>query len=130
MTAHRRIQLSRKRAALADMDGLMIRDTKCYPHAVELTRWSEEGLIEMDLDQGVYRLTAAGEARLKVCCATCGSWHRRDDLPDAAGGPVGECHHDEHVGEGMHRLRPPLYHYYRCCECHWPKPATAREGGL
>jgi hypothetical protein len=111
----------RVRTDLAGMEGLLIGDSLAYPHPVELTRWREAGLIAMDLDRGVCRLTQAGKARLKACCATCGSWRRRDDLPNAAGGPVGECHHEERIDDSMRRLRAPLSHYYESCEVHWPR---------
>jgi hypothetical protein len=106
----------RKRASLSEMQGLLIKDITVLPHPVELSRWRDDGLIEMDLDRGAFKLTDAGLARIKRCCATCESW-RQLNMPAAAGGPIGECHNEERL-DGMRRLRPALSHYYETCEVH------------
>ena len=61
---------ARRRSTLAEMDGLLIVDSQLHPHPVELARWSNDGLIELDLARGVYRLTAHGREHLKKCCLT------------------------------------------------------------
>lgn len=114
----------RVRKILPEMHNLRIKDTQVHPHPVEIARWQEDGLIEIDADASVFVLTAEGRRRCKACCATCGSWHQ---LPmQVAGGNIGECHHGERRGSGLDALRPPRSLYYQTCEVHWPSTNVAK----
>jgi hypothetical protein len=53
---------TKTRATFAQIDGLSFRDAARMPHCTDLVRWQEAGLVEIDADIGVFRLTAAGKA--------------------------------------------------------------------
>lgn len=102
------------RPRLSEMQGLSLNGQTILPNPVELSRWSEEGLIEIDTANSCFRLTEAGRLRLRDCCANC-KWWRILPVVDA-GGSIGECHESERLPEGLGVLRPAITLYYRACE--------------
>lgn len=56
----------RRPADLAKMDGLSFKDSKAYPHPVEMARWRDAGFYALDLERGCFRLTPAGRAAVEA----------------------------------------------------------------